>query len=105
MYFIFFLYMDELSQILEKEESNKEKLAAAERRAKLEIEQKEKEFKEEFLKKSVLTASEKAGLLAEKKKETEKISQAIKEKLEKELNVLEKINKKKALEHIIKKLC
>ncbi|KPJ55151.1 hypothetical protein AMJ47_01385 [Parcubacteria bacterium DG_72] len=103
MYFI--KNMNELSQILKKEEDNKNKLFLAEKKAKQEIEQREKELKEKLEKETSLTESEKANLLAEKDQRIKKIEQETAKRLQVELKELEKIDKEKTLQYIIGKIC
>lgn len=96
--------MDELSQILKHEEDNKNRLFLVEEKNKQELEQKEKELKEKLTRESVLTELEKNDLLNNKKVEIKRIEQDVEEKLQGKLKKLEKIDKKKALEYIIKSL-
>ena len=83
MYFI--KNMNELSQILKKEDDDKNKLFLAEEKAKQEIEQKEKELKEKLEKETGLTESEKANLLAKKDQRIKEIEQKTAKRLQAEL--------------------
>ncbi len=101
MYFI--KNMNELSQILKKEQDDKDKLFLAEKEAEKEIEQREKELKDKLEKGSGLTESEKASFLAERDQRIKKIEKELHEKLQAELKELENIDKEKALKYIIEK--
>ena len=101
MYFV--KNMNELSQILKKEQDDKNKLLLAEKEANQEIGQREKELKEKLEEGSGLAEPEKAGLLAQKEQRIKKIEKELHEKLQAELKKLENIDKERALKYIIEK--
>lgn len=99
--------MQELPQILKKEQEQKEKIEQARKAAQQEIETRKQELTQKLAKESVLSENEKNEILEHKQKEIKTIRAESEKRLEAALRKLEtqtKANFQKAVEFVVKEL-